>query len=325
MAVGRIRNSGSLAALAAGLALLVLPAGAWAQDRGRGQWSSGGNRDAGTQGNGGKAGTQSSGNGGGRQGNGGVAHGIRGDQSPPRPATAPQAQAQTQSQHNWPRGDGNGRSGHWNSDPNGASARGNRFIPGRRPSPVEGQQGPKPSAPRVTEGHNWQGDGAAGQWQDRNRSYVDPNRSPAMHDPSRDRDRRGKDNNGAGWSNNGNGWQNGHRADRQSYSGGSYRNWNRSWRGDSRYDWRAYRASHRPNYRPGPYYAPYGGYSYHRLVAGFYLDTLFFGSNYWINDPWSYRLPPVYGPYRWVRYYDDALLVDTDTGEVVDVIYDFFW
>ncbi|WP_409574764.1 RcnB family protein [Sphingopyxis sp. PET50] len=32
-----------------------------------------------------------------------------------------------------------------------------------------------------------------------------------------------------------------------------------------------------------------------------------------------------YGGYRWVRYYNDALLVDTYSGEVVDVIYDFFW
>jgi hypothetical protein len=28
---------------------------------------------------------------------------------------------------------------------------------------------------------------------------------------------------------------------------------------------------------------------------------------------------------RWVRYYDDVLLVDVYTGEVVDVIHDFFW
>jgi len=26
-----------------------------------------------------------------------------------------------------------------------------------------------------------------------------------------------------------------------------------------------------------------------------------------------------------VRYYDDAVLVNIYTGEVVDVIYDFFW
>ena len=46
---------------------------------------------------------------------------------------------------------------------------------------------------------------------------------------------------------------------------------------------------------------------------------------YWIQDPWQYRLPQVYGPYRWVRYYDDVLLVDIYSGEVVDVIHNFFW
>ena len=36
-------------------------------------------------------------------------------------------------------------------------------------------------------------------------------------------------------------------------------------------------------------------------------------------------LPEVWGPYRWVRYYDDVMLVDIYTGQVVDVIYNFFW
>ncbi|RZM12158.1 MAG: hypothetical protein EOP67_66195, partial [Sphingomonas sp.] len=47
--------------------------------------------------------------------------------------------------------------------------------------------------------------------------------------------------------------------------------------------------------------------------------------NYWIDDPYSYRLPEAYGPYRWVRYYDDALLVDVRTGVVVDTAYGIFW
>ena len=51
----------------------------------------------------------------------------------------------------------------------------------------------------------------------------------------------------------------------------------------------------------------------------------YYRSNYWISDPWQYRLPPAYGPYRWVRYHNDALLIDTWNGEVVDVIYGFFW
>ena len=86
-----------------------------------------------------------------------------------------------------------------------------------------------------------------------------------------------------------------------------------------------YRSTNRNVYHVGRYYAPYRGYNYRRLGIGLYLDPLFFGQDYWIGDPGYYRLPDVYGPYRWVRYYDDALLVDIYSGEVVDVIYDFFW
>jgi hypothetical protein len=52
---------------------------------------------------------------------------------------------------------------------------------------------------------------------------------------------------------------------------------------------------------------------------------MLFAPDYWINDPFYYRLPPAYGPYRWVRYYNDALLVDVRSGYVVDVIHDIFW
>lgn len=104
------------------------------------------------------------------------------------------------------------------------------------------------------------------------------------------------------------------------------RRWDNGWRNDRRYDWRGYRESHRYAYRMPRYYAPYGwSYGYRRFSIGIYLDSLLFGSSYWIDDPWQYRLPPAYGPLRWVRYYDDALLVDTRDGYVVDVIYDFFW
>src|SRR3546814_17998620 len=71
------------------------------------------------------------------------------------------------------------------------------------------------------------------------------------------------------------------------------------------------------------YYSPYRNHRYTRFSIGFTLGSLFYGERYWINDPWYYRLPPAYGSYRWVRYYDDALLVDIYSGQVVDVIYDF--
>jgi hypothetical protein len=111
--------------------------------------------------------------------------------------------------------------------------------------------------------------------------------------------------------------------DRNRSSGSS--NWNRNWRNDRRYDWQGYRYSHRSTYRPGRYYSPYRGHGYSRFSIGFGLDPLFYSSRYWISDPWQYRLPPAYDGTRWVRYYDDVLLVDLYTGEVIDVIYDFFW
>jgi hypothetical protein len=101
--------------------------------------------------------------------------------------------------------------------------------------------------------------------------------------------------------------------------------WNRDWRSDRRYDWRSYRERNRSHYRMPRYYNPYRGYGYTRFSIGFSLNSLFYSSRYWINDPGYYRLPPAYGGTRWIRYYNDALLVDTYSGEVIDVIYDFFW
>jgi hypothetical protein len=107
--------------------------------------------------------------------------------------------------------------------------------------------------------------------------------------------------------------------------GGAYRAWSNQWRGDNRYDWRGWRDAHRDVYHLGRYYAPYRDYAYRRLSIGFVLDPLFFGNGYMIYDPGTYRLPDAYGPYRWIRYYNDAVLVDTYTGQVVDVLYGFFW
>ena len=101
--------------------------------------------------------------------------------------------------------------------------------------------------------------------------------------------------------------------------------WSNNWRNDNRYNWRGHREQNRNYYRPGRYYAPYRDRSYSRISIGFSLGSGYYGSRYWINDPWQYRLPAAYGSYRWVRYYDDVLLVDLRNGRVVDVIRDFFW
>jgi hypothetical protein len=101
--------------------------------------------------------------------------------------------------------------------------------------------------------------------------------------------------------------------------------WTNNWRNDNRYNWRSYRERNRNDYRPGRYFAPYRGRNYSRISVGFSLGSGYYGSRYWINDPWRYRLPAAYGSYRWVRYYDDVLLVDLRNGRVVDVIRSFFW
>ena len=102
--------------------------------------------------------------------------------------------------------------------------------------------------------------------------------------------------------------------------------WNQGWRKDHRYDWRGYRNNYGDRYRIGRYYAPRGwDYGYRRFSIGFSLNNILFSRYFWIDDPYSYRLPPAYGSLRWIRYYDDALLVDVRDGYVVDVIHDFFW
>lgn len=101
--------------------------------------------------------------------------------------------------------------------------------------------------------------------------------------------------------------------------------WDRDWRSDNRYNWRGHRERYRSYYRPGRYHAPYRGDHYRRFSIGIYLGSPFYANRYWVADPWQYRLPPAHGPYRWVRYYDDVLLIDIRSGHVVDVIHDFFW
>ena len=137
----------------------------------------------------------------------------------------------------------------------------------------------------------------------------------------RDRDWRRGDRDGRDWGRNG-GWD---RRDGNWDRRGGHNRWDRSWRNDRRYDWQRYRYSNSHIFRRGGYYAPYRNHRYNRLSIGLILGSAFLGQNYWINDPWYYRLPPAYPGTRWVRYYDDVLLIDVYTGEVIDVIHDFFW
>ncbi|HMT42021.1 RcnB family protein [Sphingorhabdus sp.] len=131
-----------------------------------------------------------------------------------------------------------------------------------------------------------------------------------------------RDNDGRNWNRGDDDrrWSNNDRYDRRDND-----RWDRGWRNDRRYDWRGHRERYRSYYRPGRYYAPNRYDRYRWFSIGIYLGSPFYSNRYWIADPWYYRLPPAHGPYRWVRYYDDVLLIDVRNGYVVDVIHDFFW
>lgn len=109
-------------------------------------------------------------------------------------------------------------------------------------------------------------------------------------------------------------------------------NWNRQggYRGpqqrprtfDRRVYQRSFQAQHR--YRGGFYRKPPGWY-YRRWNYGQILPFAFFARDYWLNDYYDYDLmTPPYG-YEWVRYGDDALLVDVRTGMILQVEYGVFY
>ena len=261
--------------------------------------------------------------GGGGQGQGGR---DRSEQAPQvqaapqaRPQQTPQPQGHIQQQDGgFQRGNDAGRGNFGRGQrPDGQPGSGGRpdrgVTPGNQPGPsnAQGDRNGRHFGNRPDDGVRvWNGD-RNGSQQSRPdlRSGGDRN---AGRDFRNGADSRGRDDRGRpGW--------NGGRPD-----GG--RDWNRGWRQDRRYDWQGWRNSHREVYRAGRYRPPYGqGYGYRRFSAGIRIAPIFFAQDYWIDNPDYYRLPPAYGPYRWVRYYNDAVLVDIYQGVVVDVIPDFFW
>jgi len=100
--------------------------------------------------------------------------------------------------------------------------------------------------------------------------------------------------------------------------------WSENWKKDKRYDWWNWRNRNRLLFNLGYYYDPFG-WGYQRYDIGYRMWPSYYNSSFWLNDPWQYRLPYAPPGYRWIRYYDDAILIDTWDGRVVDVIYSFFW
>jgi Ni/Co efflux regulator RcnB len=89
-----------------------------------------------------------------------------------------------------------------------------------------------------------------------------------------------------------------------------------------RNDWSAYRNQNRALYSRGNWRAPF---RYNNWRPGVRIAPVYYGQRYWINDPWRYRLPAARGNARWIRHYNDVVLVDYRRGIVLNTIRNFYW
>lgn len=95
-------------------------------------------------------------------------------------------------------------------------------------------------------------------------------------------------------------------------------------RQEKKEDWRGYRSTHRNLYRRSAYNGP-RGYRYHPVTVGYVFAPDYYSRQYWINDPWTYRLSRPTGDQRWIRYGNDVALVNTRNGRVLQVYNSFFY
>jgi Ni/Co efflux regulator RcnB len=77
------------------------------------------------------------------------------------------------------------------------------------------------------------------------------------------------------------------------------------------------------SYHIGPYRRP-PGWSAHRWGYGEILPRAYWGPQYLIADYWLFALEVPPAGYEWVRDGNDALLIDTNTGEILQVEYGVF-
>lgn len=72
------------------------------------------------------------------------------------------------------------------------------------------------------------------------------------------------------------------------------------------------------------YHGP-ADYAYHRWSYGDNLPREYWAQDYWITNFLNFGLDAPPDGYVWVQYGNDALLIDEDTGEVVEVEYGIFY
>lgn len=161
------------------------------------------------------------------------------------------------------------------------------------------------------QGNGGRGDGRGQGWNG-NSGDHDRGRGWGNNDHGRNNWDNGYRDGRSGWGNSGYGRGYGHDDHRNGYRWGS--DWRRSW--SHGWNGRHYRA-------PSRYYRP-RGYSLSSWSIGFRLPAAYYGSSYYV-DYRPYGLSPPPWGCQWVRVEGDVLLVDLATGEVIDVLYGFYY
>jgi Ni/Co efflux regulator RcnB len=109
----------------------------------------------------------------------------------------------------------------------------------------------------------------------------------------------------------------------------NFNNFNNANRGGQRHDFSNFRNFHQ-NFRAdrrfrAPSYRRPPGYYARRWTWGQVLPNFFWTRDYWLTDYYDYDLPPPPFGAIWVRVGDDALLIDQDSGEIIEVDYGIFY
>lgn len=168
----------------------------------------------------------------------------------------------------------------------------------------------------------------AGQWRNADRPLQSDRRGEDRRDgrDSRyprpgygDGHRDGRENyQNAGWDRDRHGWR-----DERGHRWHHDRDWYDSYR-DDHFRFYGNRYYARQRFSIGFYYAPWG-YSTRYWERGDRLPLSYYGDRYVIYDYYDYDLyAPPYAT-AWVRVGNDVLLIDMDTGEVLDIVADLFW
>lgn len=87
-------------------------------------------------------------------------------------------------------------------------------------------------------------------------------------------------------------------------------------------DYRRYRADHRTAFRASAWKS---NLNYRAFARGARVPAAYYAPRYAIGNYQAYRLPTPRANQRWVRNYNDVLLVNVRTGVVVQAIRNFYW